>query len=204
MPPNPPRVSTAHSEAQRKRILAAARELFASEGYEAVSMRKIARMIDQSPTTIYLYFRDKRELVTCISEEFFAHLVAALQEEVEAAAGHGPREALGRGLRCYIRVALAYPSHYRAGLLNPMPIGEAREVEQGAMSKAAQSFLVGAVARVLPPGTPPEQVAATANACWAALHGLVAVLIIAPTCFGATPETTIEAMVSLIVNGLTT
>lgn len=203
MPRISPRIAASHSEAQRERILAAARELFASEGYEAVSMRKIARLIDQSPTTIYLYFRDKRALVTCISEEFFAYLVAALQDEMEAAADIGPLEALERGLRCYIRAALAHPSHYRAALLNPMPCGETEEIKQGDMSKAAQEFLVGAVARVLPPETTPERIAATASACWAALHGLVSVLIIAPDCFGSPPEATIEAMLSLIAKGLT-
>lgn len=203
MPTISPNPAPTHSQVQRERILAAARELFASEGYEAVSMRKIARLIDQSPTTIYLYFRDKRELLTCIAEEFFAHLVAALQQEVAAATGASPREALERGLRCYVRVALAYPSHYRAGLLNPMPSQDAEEVEQGAMSRAAQGFLIGAVAQMLPPGTAPEQIAATANACWAALHGLVAMQIIAPTCFGATPEGATDAMISMIVKGLT-
>ena len=191
-----------HSQAQRERILAAARELFASEGYEAVSMRKIAGLIGQSPTTIYLYFRDKRELVTCIAEEFFAHLMAALRTEMASCEGP-PREAMERGLRCYIRVALEYPSHYRAALMNPMPKDEACGIEQGSMSQAAQGFLKEAVSQFLSPGTPPEQLAATANACWAALHGVVAVLITAPNCFGATPEATIDALVAIIANGLT-
>lgn len=203
MPKIPPDVAAAHSEAQRERILAAARELFASEGYEAVSMRKIARLIGRTPTTIYLYFRDKRDLITCISEEFFTQLVAALEKETEAAIELSPREALERGLRCYVRVALAHPSHYRAALLNPMPCKEAEGIEQGAMSKAAQGFLVGAVARVLPPETPPERIAANANACWLALHGLVSMLTVAPNCFGSAPESTLDAMVSLLSKGLT-
>ena len=202
MPRISPDRTAAHSQAQRERILAAARELFASAGYEAVSMRKIAGLIGQSPTTIYLYFRDKRDLVTCIAEEFFAHLVAALEQEMAAPAA-SPREALERGLRCYIRVALAHPSHYRAALINPVPHDDACEIERGDMSQAAQGFLVGAVGQFLPPGTAPEIVAATANACWCALHGLVAVQIVSPNCFGAAPETTIEAIVRLIANGLT-
>lgn len=203
MPKIPLQAAASHSEAQRQRILAAARDLFASEGYEAVSMRKIARLIDQSPTTIYLYFRDKRELVACIAEEFFAHLVAALEQETQAAAGATAREALERGLRCYVRVALEHPSHYRAALLNPMPCDGTDDIEHGDKSQAAKGFLVGAVARVLPPDTPPEKIAATANACWAALHGLVAVLILAPNTFRAAPEATVDAMMRLLTEGLT-
>lgn len=201
MPKISPDMVATRSQAQRERILAAARELFASVGYEAVSMRKIASLIGQSPTTIYLYFRDKRELVTCIAEEFFALLVAALEREV--AAGGTPQEALERGLRCYIRVALEHPSHYRAAFLTALPQQECSQIEQGTMSQTAQGFLVGALACVLPPGTPPDRVAAAANACWAALHGLVLVLIAAPNAFGADPEATIEAMVALLNKGLT-
>jgi AcrR family transcriptional regulator len=36
----------------REKILDAARELFVNEGYEAVSMRKIADRIEYSPTAI--------------------------------------------------------------------------------------------------------------------------------------------------------
>ena len=45
-------------EQLRRQILSAARELFVNEGYENVSMRKIANKIEYSPTTIYLYFKD--------------------------------------------------------------------------------------------------------------------------------------------------
>ena len=41
-------------EQLRHQILSAARELFVNEGYENVSMRKIAHKIEYSPTTIYL------------------------------------------------------------------------------------------------------------------------------------------------------
>ena len=47
----------------RQEILDAAREMFVEDGYENVSMRKIAEKIEYSPTTIYLYFRDKADLL---------------------------------------------------------------------------------------------------------------------------------------------
>ena len=53
----------------RQEILDAARDLFLREGYENVSMRKIAEKIEYSPTTIYLYFQDKADLLDCICEE---------------------------------------------------------------------------------------------------------------------------------------
>jgi AcrR family transcriptional regulator len=40
----------------RSKILDAARELFATEGYDRVTMRRIADAIEYSPTTIYNHF----------------------------------------------------------------------------------------------------------------------------------------------------
>ena len=48
----------------REEILEAARELFLKEGVENVSMRAIAKRIEYSPTTIYLYFKDKWDSVS--------------------------------------------------------------------------------------------------------------------------------------------
>lgn len=46
----------------RKMILEASMKLFVEEGYENVSVRKIADLIEYSPTTVYLYFKDKDEI----------------------------------------------------------------------------------------------------------------------------------------------
>jgi len=49
-----------------ERILDAARALFVRDGYEAVTLNKIAEAIEYSPGTIYQYFTDKRALVMAI------------------------------------------------------------------------------------------------------------------------------------------
>src|SRR5579871_605942 len=46
----------------RKMILEASMRLFVEEGFENVSIRKIADLIEYSPTTVYLYFKDKDEI----------------------------------------------------------------------------------------------------------------------------------------------
>ncbi len=64
----------------RQKILDAASELFAKEGYSNVSMRKIARKIEYSPTTIYLYFKDKTDLLNQICEETFSNLIKDIEK----------------------------------------------------------------------------------------------------------------------------
>ena len=56
-------------EAVRRAILDAARDLFVSEGYENVSMRKIAERIEYSPAAIYSYFPSKDEIFIALAEE---------------------------------------------------------------------------------------------------------------------------------------
>ena len=58
----------------REDILEAARTLFVRDGYENVSIRKIAERIEYSPGTIYLYFQDKADILAQISEETFSRL----------------------------------------------------------------------------------------------------------------------------------
>ncbi|HEY8369587.1 MAG TPA: helix-turn-helix domain-containing protein, partial [Thermodesulfobacteriota bacterium] len=49
--------------ATRAKILDAARELFVSEGYDAVTMRRIADRIEYTAAALYRHFPDKRALL---------------------------------------------------------------------------------------------------------------------------------------------
>src|SRR5215207_10855214 len=55
-------------------ILTAARELFVTEGYRNVSIRKIADRIEYSPAAIYSYFPSKDDIFFALAEEGF-HLL---------------------------------------------------------------------------------------------------------------------------------
>src|SRR5438105_4268623 len=58
-------------EAVRRAILDAARELFVSEGFQNVSIRKIAERIEYSPAAIYGYFAGKDDIFFALAEEGF-------------------------------------------------------------------------------------------------------------------------------------
>jgi AcrR family transcriptional regulator len=67
----------------RQEILDAASELFVLEGYEQVSMRRIADRMEYSPTTICLYFKDKLELLEQACQEAFSRLSLILKRILE-------------------------------------------------------------------------------------------------------------------------
>src|SRR6266540_3302407 len=97
-------------ESVREEILDAARTLFVKEGYEHASIRKIADKIEYSPGTIYLYFRDKAEILDQICQETFAKL-AQKQQAINKDASD-PLECLRRGLRTYVHFGIENPNHY--------------------------------------------------------------------------------------------
>jgi AcrR family transcriptional regulator len=70
--------------AVRQAILDAARDLFLSEGYRNVSIRKIAERIEYSPAAIYSYFPSKDDIFFALAEEGFQRLDA----KVRSAAGN--------------------------------------------------------------------------------------------------------------------
>jgi AcrR family transcriptional regulator len=61
-------------EAVSRAILDAARDLFVAEGYQNVSIRKIADRIEYSPAAIYSYFPSKDDIFFALAEEGF-HLL---------------------------------------------------------------------------------------------------------------------------------
>src|SRR5258708_20002952 len=93
----------------RDKILDAARGLFVTEGYEGVSMRRVAEKIEYSPTAIYVHFSDKNELF----HELCRHVSARLQEvrqiaEMPAA----PIERLRHAATTYIQLVPHLSNHY--------------------------------------------------------------------------------------------
>ena len=80
----------------RQQILETAEELFVREGYEKVTMRRIAGRIEYSPTTIYHHFTDKGQLFACLLESYHARLLARIREI--HGRGEEPQQRLGRGI----------------------------------------------------------------------------------------------------------
>ncbi|MBM3771925.1 MAG: TetR/AcrR family transcriptional regulator [Acidimicrobiia bacterium] len=64
-------------ETVRRAILDAARDLFVSEGYGNVSIRKVAERIEYSPAALYSYFPSKDDIFFALASEGFDLLGAS-------------------------------------------------------------------------------------------------------------------------------
>jgi AcrR family transcriptional regulator len=163
----------------REKILDAARDLFVSEGYEAVSMRKIADRIEYSPTAIYLHFKDKEAVLRELCDTDFYALAQDLQEIAKIA---DPLQRLNATGRAYAHFALSHPNHYRLMFMTPHPEPKIDEqsIEKGNPEEDAYAFLRGIVAealaagRFLPGFEDPDLIAQT---MWSGMHGVVSLQI---------------------------
>ena len=162
----------------RQEILDAARALFIREGYENVSMRKIAEKIDYSPTTIYLYFQDKSELLYALCEETFARLVQELKAIENAS--RDPVENLKEGLRRYVDFGLRHPQHYMLTFMIPHEHAQdkTRYLSRDSMGMRAFAFLPRGIEECIRRKKfRPVDVQAAGQGLWAAIHGVTSLLI---------------------------
>ncbi len=95
----------------RHAILEAAREIAATDGWQAVTIRKVAEKIEYSPPTIYEYFSSKEAILGEEMREGFRLLVADLKTARDAHTD--PRERLWAMGRAYWNFVWAHPELYQ-------------------------------------------------------------------------------------------
>lgn len=181
----------------REEILDAARTLFVKEGYEHVSMRKIADKVEYAPGTIYLYFQDKAEILYHICDETFSKLAKRMDAINEDPAN--PLDALRRGLRIYVQFGVDNPNHYVCTFIQGKQIMCEHKPEAG---ERCFDCLRAAVQRCIEAGQLNcEDVEEVSQALWAGVHGITTLLV---TCSFPFIEHTrlIDRVVTILIEGI--
>jgi AcrR family transcriptional regulator len=182
-------------EQLRQEILDAARDLFASEGYEQFSMRRIAEKIEYSPTTIYLYFKDKDDLLHTLCEETCSTLLQHMADLKQAESD--PLLLLRRVMLFYIEFGMTSPNHYKVAFsIKPVIYGTAEEFQHNdTMGRRLYNAFRDLVeACVNAQRFRSVDLDMTTQALWAAIHGLAS-LLITHTDFPWTDQTALAEMV---------
>jgi AcrR family transcriptional regulator len=170
----------------RDKILDAARELFVTEGYEGVSMRKVAEKIEYSPTAIYVHFADKEELFRELCHEDYAQLAQVFQSSMIST---DPVERLKQIGAIYVDFGVRYPNHYKFMFMTPVPVHEPDEMDREIMGNPevdAYAFLKWAVQQALDGGCFREEFTDAdliSQTLWASVHGVISLQIAKGTDF---------------------
>lgn len=164
----------------RDKILDAARELFITEGYEGVSMRRVAEKIEYSPTAIYVYFADKQELFHELCQQDYARLAEVFQSSAMLS---DPMERLKQIGSTYIEFGVRYPNHYKFMFMTPHPPQNPNEEDREIMGNPevdAYAFLKWAVQQAIDAGCLREEfqdAELISQTLWASVHGVIALHI---------------------------
>ena len=146
---------------RERRITAAARLIAEGEGWNAVTIRRLAEKIEYSQPVLYAHFENRDAIVAAVAVEGFREITATLRTAARGSADR--RDALESVATAYLAFARRHPALYEAMFTLPNGLHFA---EAGTRLELTAAF--DALAAVV---TPANSDAAT-ETLWATLHGL--------------------------------
>jgi AcrR family transcriptional regulator len=161
----------------RKAILDASMKLFVEQGYENVSIRKIADLIEYSPTTVYLYFKDKNEILFQLHEIGFQKMA---EYNAELWTIKNPLVRLHKMGEFYMKFGLENPAFYDLMFILNAPMEALQVVEKcewksgdQALGKLKETIQECMDKNLIEKG----DVDAISLAFWSLVHGMVSLAI---------------------------
>jgi len=183
-----------HRAELRQIILDAARDAFRRDGFDSVSMRKLAEAVGLSHGAIYGYFKDKDELFDALVQQSFDQLAATLHA-LPGRSGD-PVRFLKRAGRAYVEFGLKNPGAYEFAFILRRPgAGSKRHMAYGYLHAAVERCIEEKRFRV-------RNVDVASQALWAAVHGITSLLILRPDFPWVKKKTLIAQVVDGAVDGL--
>jgi AcrR family transcriptional regulator len=188
-------------EQLQQQILSAARELFVNEGYENVSMRKIANKIEYSPTTIYLYFKDKADLLDSVCKETLLNLLNTL--ELLKRDKSDPVEVLRKSGKAYVEFGLKYPQDYKLTFVVRPQFQKGLGLGEGSVGERVFDYLRAMVSECIRQKRFRQvDVEITGQALWSAVHGVTLLLIDFPDFPWTEKDKLIDTVIQTMIKGL--
>jgi AcrR family transcriptional regulator len=154
----------------RQAILTAARTIAARDGWQAVTIRKVAEAIEYTPPVIYEYFKSKHDLLLALLIEGCRQLTQSLQQAQTEDAS--PEDLLLQVALAYWDFAFTTPELYQVMHgLGGVPFGTDETPKE---AREAFAALRNAVCRVLDAhGVQRPDIDGDVDLFWSTLHGLI-------------------------------
>ena len=109
----------------RKLILDASMKLFVEEGFGNVTIRRIADLIEYSPTTVYLYFKDKDEIFFSLHDIGFQKMEEMNKDLVTI---NNPLLRLHKMGENYLEFGMSNPEFYNLMFIQDEPMNKITEL----------------------------------------------------------------------------
>lgn len=148
---------------RESRIIAAARLIAEREGWDAVTVRRLAEEIEYSQPVLYSHFENRDAIVSAVAVEGFQELAVELREAAHGSTGQ--QNALENVAMAYLGFAVRCPALYEAMFTLPTDLRFAEDETRPELRAGFEAL----ASVVTPFCTDVEDVTET---FWAALHGL--------------------------------
>ena len=125
-------------EKRKREILEKSFQLFIEDGYEDVTYQKIADKCGITRTTLYIYFKNKREIYNAVVQSESSQMLARLQELLKQPLT--PEQKLMNFI--FIRFESVKEIVLRNGSLRAGFFRDVRKVERARRSTSAQEFSI--------------------------------------------------------------
>ncbi len=159
----------------REMILAAAKNLFLKEGFEHVTIRRIAEEIEYSPATVYLYFTDKDSILCALQDQGFREL---FKRQQVLTAVKDPAERLRACGKIYMDFAMENQEMYDLMFIMRAPMKAFDSPEQWTMGRDTYEVLQSTVNDCIQHGYLKNADPKVATfSMWALMHGVVSIFI---------------------------
>ena len=159
----------------RKRILDTAKRLFIVDGFDKVTIRGIAERIEYSPATIYLYFKDKNEILLALHAEGFDKFY---QQQQTILSIRDPWKRLREHGRIYVSFALENPEYYDLMFIMRGPVRELKAKKEWSAGMRSFEFLKENVKECMDAGyIQRTDLDVSAFAIWSFTHGIASLVI---------------------------
>ena len=149
---------------RHRRIVDTAREIAEADGWEAVTVRKLAERIEYSQPVLYGHFAGRDAIVAAVAEQGIAELAVVVKELREGAAD--PEAALTAVAEGYLTFARERSALYDAMFLMRTDLEFGPDAPQ-ALKDAFAEFV-----HTFAPFAAPHDVETFTEVAWSALHGL--------------------------------
>ncbi|MCK9407986.1 MAG: TetR/AcrR family transcriptional regulator [Bacteroidetes bacterium] len=159
----------------REMILSAAKNLFIQEGFDHVTIRRIAEVIEYSPATVYLYFADKDTILCALQEVGFRELYKRQQILV---AIKNPAEKLRACGKIYIDFAMENQELYDLMFIMRAPMKAFESLADWNVGRDTYEVLQSIITDCIAQGyikSPSPQI--VCFSMWALMHGVVSIFI---------------------------
>src|SRR5262245_15170305 len=187
-----------YRESLRRQILDAAREALMRDGYDGVSMRRVAESVGCTHGNLYLHFKDKEALFDCLVEEAFKEFDAGMHKTAESARGADPVELVRKLGRAYVEFGVANPAVYEFAFVLPRP-GSTRRHKPHATYYRLEDLVKRCIDAKR---FRKMDVHVASQSLWAAVHGITSLLVVRPKFPWGDRQKVIAQVVDAAVDGL--